>query len=190
MTDELFCKWLQENEQIPISNDEHNQPSSITLTEDEVNSLIMSDEDSDSDEFLDTETDLPKIVLTDSNNESFDQLAIESNENNKQNDADLMNEFRVDSPSQLSVSSFDCNSSDVTDDSGISETFDSSNKIKRKAKHKKGRAPPIPNDSMKMDVLKQNPPNTSEAGFNMIDALLSHPTEFSSIMRSTFETDI
>lgn len=187
---EMFCKWLQQNEQMQISNDDHNQPSSITLTEDEVSSLVTNNDDSDDDEFLDTETDVPIIVLTDSNNESLEQSAIHSNVNDKLSDADFMADFRVDSPSQLSVNSFDCNSSDVTDDSRISETFDSSYKIRRKAKHKKGRAPPIPIESKKIDASKPNETNSSDGNFNLIDALLSHPTEFSSIMRSTYSTDI
>lgn len=137
---ELFCKWLQQNGQNPPLNDDHDQPFSTQLTEDEVSSFATNSDDSGSDVFLDTESDYPIIVLS-----SEDQVPFTPDTDFKLSNIDSIGEFRVDTPSQLSVSDFDCSSSDVTVNSKISATSDASSQAKRKAKHRKGRAPPIPN---------------------------------------------
>lgn len=126
---ELFCKWLQQNEYGIQLSEEIDRPnvcnigSRPTLTEDEVSSFATNSDDSTNDIFLDTESEQPMIMVN-------GMLEMDAN------DASA----RVNTPSQLSASDFDCSSSDVT--------VNSSGKIngnsKRKPKHKKGRAPPIP----------------------------------------------
>lgn len=133
---EMFCKWLQQNEQNPMLNADHDQ---IQLTEDEVSSFATNSDDSGSDVFLDTESDYPIIVLS-----SEDHVPFSADADFKLNNVDSIGEFRVDTPSQLSVSDYDCSSSDVTVNSKVSATSGSSSQAKRKAKHRKGRAPPIP----------------------------------------------
>lgn len=169
---ELFCKWLKENDNRPITRPEHEQPS--ILTEDEVSSFATNSDDSECDIFLDTESDFPIIVLTNDQNES----TFNSIENNTLNGIEPLNEHRVDTPSQLSVSDYDGSSSDIT------ATSASSNQIKRKAKHKKGRAPPIP--TLNPNLNHENIDSTTDKFIQhkMTDDLLKHSTEYASIMRS------
>lgn len=142
---ELFCKWLQANQQIPLESLpnpgpvlEHQNSQNQLATEDEVSSFATND--SDSDVFLDTESDFPSIIL----NEIDDGISL-AVKNNPRPVEESMNCLRADTPSQLSVSDFDCSSSDVTVNSRMSPICDASNgQIKPKAKHKKGRAPPVP----------------------------------------------
>lgn len=189
---ELFCKWLQQNEQNPIPNDDRDQPSSTTiLTEDEVSSFATNSDDSGSDIFLDTETDFPVIVLTYDDNELHKQSANDLNSTGKLNGVDSLSEFRVETPSQLSVSDFDCSSSDITVNSKISAESGSSGQAKRKAKHKKGRAPPVPAVNTKINGSDEFDHTASDKStrYNVTDELLTHPAEFPSITRSR-ETDI
>lgn len=184
---QLFCKWLEQNDQKPMINAELEQPS--TLTEDEVSSFATNSDDSGSDIFLDTESDFPEIVLThDDENEG----AFILNGDGKLNDIDSTNQFRVDTPSQLSVSDFDGSSSDITVNSQISTMSGLSNQNKRKAKHNKGRAPPIPTNIIN-DASDENNCNTNEKSMchkTTTDVLLNCPNEFPSIAKSTRETDI
>lgn len=142
---ELFCKWLQQNNYNALSIEGFHvenplmhtasmtTTSGIILTEDEVSSFATNtDVDSDSDVFVDTETDFPAIVLTNTEND----------ENLLQIDGEQTNLPRADTPSQLSVSDYDCGASDTTINSNFSTASDQSKK--RKAKHNKGRAPAIP----------------------------------------------
>lgn len=147
---ELFCKWLQQNNYntIPVDSFQslNTSTSGVILTEDEVSSFATNtDIDSDSDEFLDTESEFPAIILTNSEiqrNLDHNQLSVEQS----------INELRAETPSD-----YDCGASDTTINSGISATSDQSKK--RKAKHNKGRAPPIPNLSNNLDGL---PPTNGE----------------------------
>lgn len=142
---ELFCKWLQQNEN-DIQLSERNDRSNLldagngdggpTLTEDEVSSFATNsddDDDSANDIFVDTESEQP-IILVNGMDEMGSSVAT----------TDTM-AFRANTPSQLSVGDFDCSSSDVTVNSNGQIN---GNPIKRKPKHKKGRAPPIPTVAM------------------------------------------
>lgn len=170
---ELFCKWLQQNQQyssdnLPIelsdSRNSYEYPTNTTtnpiLTEDEVSSLTNSD-DSAGEVFLDTETDFPSIVLT-SDTEHIDLDIFGNDDTTHCTDHLLINYLRADTPSQLSVNDFDCSSSDVTINSQISINSNNSQVAKRKAKHKKGRAPPIPinaSDNNNTDLVHDNNEN-------------------------------
>lgn len=138
---ELFCKWLQRNENGAQLCDEIgrrnfcNAASGPTLTEDEVSSFAtnsdVDDDDSTKDIFLDTESEQPMIMVN-------GMLEMPHTDMTAVGTIDAM-AFRANTPSQLSASDFDCSStSDIT--------VNSTGKIngKRKPKHKKGRAPPIP----------------------------------------------
>lgn len=136
---ELFCKWLNANESNQINSIQyqksmldHQSSQNMLLTEDEVSSFATNESDNESDIFLDTETDYPSIILSE----------IDGNTSLNPNFNIAVNTFRADTPSQLSVSDFDCSSSDVTVNSRTCLTPDS--QTRRKAKHKKGPAPPIP----------------------------------------------
>lgn len=145
---ELFCKWLRQNEQNSILTEDRDVNSGPLLTEDEVSSFATNSDDSGSDIFLDTESDFPVIVLSSDNSE---QLPLNTDCDCANNSVDsLLGEFRVDTPSQLSVSDYDCSSSDITVSSKISGS--SSQLGKRKVKHKKGKAPPIPTISSNATV--------------------------------------
>lgn len=128
---ELFCKWLQENENGAQLSDQNDRlgffhASGPTLTEDEVSSFATNSDDDDDDSandiFLDTESEQP-IIMVNGMHEMEDTVSETA--------------FRANTPSQLSASDLDCSSSDVTVNSN-------GNPVKRKPKHKKGRAPPIP----------------------------------------------
>lgn len=140
---ELFCKWLQQNENGAQLSDEIdrrnfcNVSRGPTLTEDEVSSFASNSDDSTNDVFLDTETEQPMIMVNgmvevpNANATAVDggSAAIETMDS------------RANTPmSQLSASDFDCSSSDVT----VNSTGKANGNSKRKPKHKKGRAPPIP----------------------------------------------
>lgn len=160
---ELFCKWLQQNEQIvqrippneihgtAFSNGFENTALNPIATEDEVSSFTSNSDDSGSDVFLDTETEYPAIVLT----RAVDCTdPINSNvyatEYTSATSAQLSQHLRSDTPSQLSANDFDCSLSDITvhsKTSNLSNESQTSSNSKRKAKHKKGPAPPIPNTS-------------------------------------------
>lgn len=136
---ELFCKWLNANESIQINSIQnqklmldHQNNQNMLLTEDEVSSFATNESDSGSEIFLDTETDYPSIILS----------GIDSNLNVAKLTENAIHNLRADTPSQLTVSDFDCSSSDVTVNSRMCLTPDSQKR--RKAKHKKGPAPPIP----------------------------------------------
>lgn len=137
---QLFCKWLQ-NENGSQSRDEIDRTNSFcnfgnggpTLTEDEVSSFATNSDDSTNDIFLDTETEQPMIMVNgilemDTTDDAAASATIDTME------------FRATTPSQLSASDFDCSSSDVT----VNSNGKIGGNSKRKAKHKKGRAPPIP----------------------------------------------
>lgn len=184
---ELFCKWLRQSGRGALLEKESNREvnSSTILTEDEVSSFATNSEDSGSDIFLDTESDFPSIVLNNENNEQMPFNAEDEYANNRIDS--LMGEFRVDTPSQLSVSDYDCSSSDITVSSKLSAL--SNQPTKRKAKHKKGKAPPIPATASK------SPNNSDDNNYN------GHPTieltknttslnDTSFYTRSTRETDI
>lgn len=179
---ELFCKWLQQNEHNPMLNDERDAiggGGNSQLTEDEVSSLATNSDDSGSDDiFLDTEPEFPLIVLS-----HHDNAELLNDVDHHLNNGD--DEFRVDTPSQLSVSDCDCSSSDITINSKLSATSGSSSQIKRKVKHKKGRAPPIPiavGQTKAIDV-------SIESGYGTgVDQSTS--THLPSNTRSTRETDI
>lgn len=139
---ELFCKWLRQNDNDMQLNDEivrrnfcNVASSGPTLTEDEVSSFATNSDDSTNDIFLDTESEQPMIMVNGMLEMSTDDAAAAATT------IDTM-EFRANTPSQLSVSDFDCSSSDITVNSSTSKNNDG--KSKRKPKHKKGRAPPIP----------------------------------------------
>lgn len=159
---ELFCKWLQQNGQHQIVNSDRNinTNTNTLLTEDEVSSFANS-EDSGSDVFLDTESNFPVIILSNDDNEI---VSLDLDDDHRQNGMESpLDEFRVDTPaSQLSVSDFDCSSSDITVGSKISGT--SSQMAKRKAKHNKGRAPPVPTHKIdgsrnsESTILNEMPP--------------------------------
>lgn len=169
---ELFCKWLHQNGHNSALLDDREVNSSTLLTEDEVSSLH---DDSDSDVFLDSESNFPSItILTSDNNE---QMPI----NVDDVDLLLLGDFRVDTPSQLSVSDYDCSSSDITVNS--KQNGSSSQLTKRKAKHKKGKAPPIPN------TLHNITNDLNENGYKDLTTTES-TTNTSSHMRSAVETDI
>lgn len=169
---ELFCKWIQQNQQYSLDNlpselsdsrNSYEYPTNTTtnpiLTEDEVSSLTNSD-DSASEVFLDTETDFPSIVLT-SDTEHIELDIFGNDDTTHCTDHLLMNYLRTDTPSQLSVNDFDCSSSDVTINSQISINSNNSQE-KRKAKHRKGRAPPIPiiaSDNNNTDLVHDNNEN-------------------------------
>lgn len=182
---QLFCKWLEQNDQKPMLNAELDAPS--ILTEDEVSSFATNSDDSGSDIFLDTESDFPEIVLTNDENE----YAVLSNGDGTLNDIDSINQFRIDTPSQLSLSDFGGSSSDITVNSQISAMSGKSSQNKRKAKHNKGRAPPIPKNVNDSSV--ENNCNTNEKLMchkMMTDDLLNRPNKCPSIGKSTNETDI
>lgn len=122
---ELFRKWLSQNGHDTL------------LTEDraieDVGSFATHSDDSDSDIFLDTESDFPSIVLSSYNSE---QAMLNADSDHTNNDINsLAGDSRATSPSLFSVSDYECRSSDNTV---------SSDRPRRKAKHKKGKAPPIP----------------------------------------------
>lgn len=190
---ELFCKWLQQNEQNHLTNamDEksdnedglHNSSATI-LTEDEVSSFATNSDDSESDIFLDTESDFPSIVLS---SDGCEEVPFYPNIGQQPNGTEfVLGECRVDTPSQLSVSDFDCSSSDITVNSRISATSDSSSQAtKRKAKHKKGRAPPIPGLA-KTNTLENDQNHTIDTAENIELSEKRMP----SIPGSARETDI
>lgn len=160
---ELFCKWLQQNGRHQMMTSDRDLNSNTLLTEDEVSSFATNSEDSGSDVFLDTESDFPVIVLSNDDNEA---VPLDLDDEHRRNDTE--SPFRVDTPaSQLSVSDFDCSSSDITIGSKISGT--SSQIAKRKAKHKKGRAPPIPTNNIdgtqnsESVILNDTPPARGSA---------------------------
>lgn len=163
---ELFCKWLRQNEQLMgqctpnemhdamLSNSFTSAPNPIA-TEDEVSSIPSnSDDGSGNDVFLDTETDFPAIVLT----EAIDNGDVFGLNEHAADDLSAScatavaamhatQPWRSDTPSQLSVNDFDCSASDTTvhsRTSNVSTESQVSSGSKRKAKHKKGPAPPIP----------------------------------------------
>lgn len=182
---ELFCKWLRQNEQDPLLTENREVNSSTILTEDEVSSFATNSDDSEGDVFLDTESDFPSIILSSDNDEQI-QLNAVSDFANSGIDS-MMGEFRVDTPSQLSVSDYDCSSSDITVSSKISGS--SSQLVKRKAKHKKGKAPPIPvtalNSTNNSDDHNNNESATTELINNMTNS-----NDTPSNTRSARETDI
>lgn len=171
---ELFCKWLHQNDQGSMFCEDRKQNSNALLTEDEVSSFTTNSDDSDSDIFLDPESDFPVIVLSNDDNEQAPQTV------DRKLNGD--GKFRVDTPSQLSVSDFDCSSSDITVSSMFSGS--SSQMAKRKAKHKKGRAPPIP-------IIKSTQNQCNEfldIATNNDDPFISHNLPCSA--QSARETDI
>lgn len=186
---QLFCKWLQQNEQndqpkLPndkFHNDDRSQLSAAEhLTEDEVSSFATNSDDSGSDDiFLDTETDFPLIVLSRSDDDTA-QMPLDSFDGIES----PLGGSRVNTPSQLSVSDFDCSSSEATVNSRISATSGTSSQTgKRKAKHKKGRAPAIP--------TLANVTNTSGDQSSNIELIKSiSATEIPFISKSARETDI
>lgn len=137
---ELFCKWLEQNEQNSMLDSDREHNSSQLPTEDEVSSFTSNSDDSDNDIFLDTESEFPIIILS-----NDDNVIIPLNTDNLSKLNGMESPLRVDTSSQLSVSDFDCSSSDITVNSKMSGT--SSQIAKRKAKHNKGRAPPIPTNN-------------------------------------------
>lgn len=169
---ELFCKWLQQNGQNSALPDDREVNSSTLLTEDEVSSLH---DDSDSDVFLDSESNFPSITILSSDNDEQMPVNVDGV------DSLLLGEFRVDTPSQLSVSDYDCSSSDITVNS--KQSGSSSQLAKRKAKHKKGKAPPIP------ITLHKSTNNLNENSCKDLTNTES-TTNTPSHMRSAVETDI
>ncbi|XP_031631002.1 uncharacterized protein LOC116345624 isoform X2 [Contarinia nasturtii] len=179
---ELFCEWLRRNGQESMLSENHEQTASTMLTEDEVSSFATNSDDSENDVFLDTESDFPMIILSVDDN-------CYSNLNGAESPS--LSEYRVDTPSHLSVSDFDCSSSDITVSSKISATSTTSSQLaKCKAKHKKGRAPPIPmakpiesncnESSLTVDLTNKMDPSEHPATLNQMP---SHT-------RSARETDI
>lgn len=170
---ELFCKWLHQNGQHSALPDDREVNSSILLTEDEVSSLH---DDSDSDIFLDSESNFPSItILSSDNNEKMPM------DNGDGVDSFLLGEFRVDTPSQLSVSDYDCSSSDITVNS--KQSGSSCQLAKLRAKHKKGKAPPIP------ITLHKSTNNLNENSCKDLTTTES-TTNTPFHMRSAVETDI
>lgn len=153
---ELFCKWLQENEQIQTMPSQNTVPDQQTnqnslSTEDEVSSFATND--SDSDVFLDTESDFPSIILSDADEGVSFNSNLMSDFKTASIDEQMLS-FGADTPSQLSVSDFDCSSSDITVNSRMSPISDTSiDQTKPKAKSKKRRAPPIPTLINKSDGI-------------------------------------
>lgn len=142
---ELFCKWLNANESNQINSIQNQKPmlhhqnsQNMLLTEDEASSFATNESDNGSDIFLDTETDYPSIILSEIDGGTL----LNSNFNVAKLTEDALHNLRADTPSQLSASDYDCSSSDVTVNSRMCLTPDSQKR--RKAKHKKGLAPPIP----------------------------------------------
>lgn len=167
---QLFLEWMHHNQQ--------NQPSSALLTDDEVSSWATNSDDSGSDVFLDTESDFPVIILS-----------VDENEQTNGSDHNVIAPVadRVDTPIQLSVCDFDCGASDVTVGSQISAISDASSQAsKRKAKHNKGRAPPIPT------LSPANASPNDENGCKLIAAniSLSLSRASASVAGSAHETDI
>lgn len=170
---ELFCKWLHQNGQNSALPIDRELTSSTLLTEDEVSSL--HDSDGDSDVFLDSQSNFPSITILSSDNNEQMPVNVDGV------DSLLLGEFRVDTPSQLSVSDYDCSSSDITVNS--KQSGSSSQLTKRRAKHKKGRAPPIPITPLKSTN------NLNECGRKDLTTTES-TTNATSHMRSAVETDI
>lgn len=128
---ELFLKWLQSNELV-----------GDTQTDDECTSHVLTSEDED--DFVDTEMDFPLILLPEENTPEPNDR--ETNFYTTLLSADSMHDLcggdsRTPTPSLLSVMSVTDYDSSTSDISGIS---DSTNLAKRKARHNKGKAPPIP----------------------------------------------
>lgn len=129
---ELFLKWLQSNELV-----------GDTLTDDECTSHVLTSEDED--DFVDTEMDFPLISLPEEHTTS-EPDDCETNFYTKLLLAESMHdlcgeESRTPTPSLLGVMSVTDYDSSTSDISGIS---DSTKLAKRKARHNKGKAPPIP----------------------------------------------
>lgn len=192
---ELFCQWLQQNEQNhqqmsamdeKSENEDRDQHSMAILTEDEVSGFDTNSDASGSDIFLDTESDFPLIVLSSDDNTTT-HVSLYNDQKSIGVESATLSEFRVDTPSQLSVSDFDCSSSDITVNSRVSATSDSSNQMKRKAKHKKGRAPPIPTL-----LAKSNSPtdDNSNKVFDTESTDGGSASQTPSITRTVRETDI
>lgn len=135
---ELFLKWLQSNELV-----------GDTQTDDECTSQVLTSDDEDN--FVDTETDyplisLPELVPTANTPEPND---CPSNVYSTLLSADCMHDEcggessgkATPTPSLLGVMSMTDYNSSMSDISGISVN---TKLARRKAKHNKGRAPPIP----------------------------------------------
>lgn len=157
---ELFCKWLQQNDNAVQLTDEIdrrnfcNVAGGPTLTEDEVSSFATNSDDSTNDVFLDTESEQPMIMVN-------GMLEMPNMDTTTAARIDAT-EFRANTPSQLSASDFDCSStSDIT--------VNSTGKSKRKPKHKKGRAPPIPTAAAEI--------NSNNAASDTISTSLARETD-------------
>lgn len=133
---ELFLKWLQCNE---MADDVQS-----------VDEFISQVSDDDDDDYVDTETDYPLISLSKVNAASVTKPEPDECQTtiySKLLSADSVNNLcSGDStgnatPSLLSVTSLAGYDSSTSDISGISEN---TKLTKRKAKHNKGKAPPIP----------------------------------------------
>lgn len=135
---ELFLKWLQNNEMV-----------GDTQTDDECTSHVLTSDDED--HFVDTETDyplisLPKLVSTTTTPEPND---CSPNIYSKLLSAECVNDScgggssgkATPTPSLLGVMSMTDYDSSMSDISGISVD---TKLARRKARHNKGKAPPIP----------------------------------------------
>lgn len=135
---ELFLKWLQTNEMV-----------GDTQTDDECTSQVLSSDDEDN--FVDTETDYPLFFSPEliSTTAVVQQNDCTSNVYSKLLSADYMENScggessgkATPTPSLLSVMSMTDYDSSMSDISGISVD---TKLTRRKAKHNKGKAPPIP----------------------------------------------
>lgn len=145
---ELFLKWLQSNELV-----------GDTQTDDECTSQVLTSDDEDN--FVDTETDyplisLPELVPTATTPEPND---CPSNIYSTLLSADCdacggeSSGKATPTPSLLGVMSMTDYNSSMSDISGISVN---TKLARRKAKHNKGRAPPIP-IPLSVQLMQDNP---------------------------------
>lgn len=135
---ELFLKWLQSNEMV-----------AEIQTDDEFTSQVLTSDDED--DFVDTQTEYPLISLreVDSTATTPEPNECQVNIYSKLLSVDSLNDLcdgecsgkSTPTPGGLTVTSIAGYDSSTSDISGIS---DNTKLLKRKAKHSKEKAPPIP----------------------------------------------
>lgn len=153
---ELFLEWLQSNDMV-----------SDTQTDDEFTSQVLTSDDED--DFVDTETDYPLISLpeVDSTATTPEPDVRHANIYSKLLLSDSMSDLygggstgkATPTPSLLGVMSMTDYDSSTSDISGVS---DNTKLAKRKAKHNKGKAPPIP-IPLSVQLMQENRDVDSEA---------------------------
>lgn len=174
---ELFLKWLQSNELV-----------GDTQTDDEITSHVLTSDDED--DFVDTEMDYPLISLreVDSTATTPEPNECLTNIYSKLlSTADSVNDLcgggessgkATPTPSLLTVRSMSDYDSSTSDISGMS---DNTKLAKRKAKHNKGKAPPIP-IPLAVQLMQENHGYDSEMHSNNVPVPVEEKSDKKTIL--------